>query len=444
MLFSALYIGTQIIEARAEGDVDPSNRSLGEEFLTRARQALAAGRYDKARPYSVEALLLYVVCQQFQNDDQETNTWLMMSVCARIALRQGYHQDPRHLGHFSPFEAEMRRRTFFTVEALDFLLSFQAGLPSVIPDEVCDTEHPSNLFDTDFDENCETLPPSRPPTDPTPMLYYCYKSRLGKVLRRAFRLALAAKSPSHEQTMRLDAELQEIHADVPPSLQMRPVASCFGEQPYMILHRFNLDLMYLKTLCVLHRNYINHERSNHVFDYSRKTCTEAALQILNCQAGIHAACQPGGLLYHEKWMPSSLLIYDYLLAVMVICLDLFESRKITVARSYEDQLAEVKKYDALKLSHEIWSSEQPISREARRASGVLAAILSKLPRPSVPATPVDTPNLSSEGSMNGASMNGMTTTSSWGKSRRKNISLLVDIRSFHSTPVQIRRLNEIH
>jgi len=222
----------------------------------------------------------------------------------------GYHQDPRHLGHFSPFEAEMRRRTFFTVEALDFLLSFQAGLPPAIPDEVCDTEPPSNLFDTDFDEDCEALPPSRPPTDPTPMLYYCYKSRLGKVLRRAFRLALAVKRPSHEQTMRLDVELQTIHADVPPSLQMRPIASCFGEQPYMILHRFNLDLMYLKTLCVLHRSYINHERPNSLFGYSRKTCIDAALQMLNHQAEIHAACQPGGQLSHEKWMPSSLLIYE--------------------------------------------------------------------------------------------------------------------------------------
>ncbi|TVY49194.1 Fusarisetin A cluster transcription factor [Lachnellula occidentalis] len=414
MLFSALYIGTQIVEARSEGDVDLANRSLGEEFLTRAGQALVAGKYSKARPYSVESLLLYTVCQHFRENDHESNTWLLMSVCARMAMRMGYHHDPRHLGHFSPFEAEMRRRTFFTIWNLDFLLSFQAGMPSVIPDEVCDTENPSNLFDTDFDEDCAVLPPSRPPTDPTPMLYSCYKSRLGKVLRRGFRLALAVKRPSYEQTMRLDGELQEIHADVPPSLQMRPIVSCFGEQSYMILHRFNLDLMYLKTLCVLHRNYINHERSNPVFDYSRKTCIEAALKILKYQAEIHAACQPGGQLNHEKWMPSSLLIYDYLLAVMLICLDLFESRKSTVVKSHKDQLADVKKYEALKVSYKIWSSQPTMSREDRRASSVLAAILSKLPPPNVPATPVTTPRLSSDISLAGESTNGMTSASLWG------------------------------
>jgi hypothetical protein len=329
----------------------------------------------------------------------------------------GYHQDPRHLAHFSPFEAEMRRRTFFTVEALDFLISFQAGLPAVIPEEVCDTEHPSNLFDTDFDEDCETLPPSRPPTDPTPMLYYCYKSQLARVTRRAFRLALAVKGPSYQLTMELDAELQKIHTQVPPSLQMKPLASCFGDQPYIILHRLNLDLMYLKSLCILHRNYITHERSNPAYEYSRKTCIDSALQMLKYQAEIHFACQPGGEMYKDGWMASHLLLYDYLLAVMVICLDLYESRE-SIAKSHEEQLAKVRKYDTLKLSYEVWSSQRAISKNARRASNVLGAMLSKLPHPSIAATPLDT----SQGtpSMSQESMNGMLSTSPWGKPKNKS------------------------
>lgn len=326
-------------------------------------------------------------------------------------MRLGYHQDPRHLDHFSPFEAEMRRRTFFTVEALDFLISFQAGLPAVIPEEVCDTEPPSNLFDDDFDEDSKALPSSRPSTEPTPMLYYCYKSRLSKVLRRGFRLALSVKRPSKEQTMELDAELQQIHSDVPPSLQTRPMASCFGDLPYIILHRINLDTMYLKIVCVLHRTYITYERSNPAFNYSRRTCIDAALGIMKYQAEVHTACQPGGLLHNEKWMPSSFLIYDYLLAVMVICLDLFESRKSIAARSQEDELADMKKWDALKLSYDIWSTQKTGSRDARRAMGVLAVMLSRLPRPSI--TVAETPGLP-QSPMN--SMNGVMEPSLWGKS----------------------------
>ncbi|TVY93157.1 hypothetical protein LAWI1_G000749 [Lachnellula willkommii] len=54
-----------------------------------------------------------------------------------------------------------------------------------------------------------------------------------------------------------------------------------------------------------------------------------------------------------------------------------------------------------------------MSREDRRASSVLAAILSKLPPPNVPATPVTTPNLSSDRSVAGDSTNGMTNASLW-------------------------------
>ncbi|TVY84761.1 Fusarisetin A cluster transcription factor fsa6 [Lachnellula suecica] len=417
MLFSALHIGTQVAEACADGEVDSLNRSLGEEFLKMAGQSLVAGRYDKARPYSIESLLLYTLCKHFQKGDQDTNTCLMMSVCARLSIQMGYHQDPRHLARCSPFEAEMRRRTFFTVEALDFLVSFQAGLPTSIPEEICDTEHPSNLFDTDFDEDCEKLPPSRPPTDPTPMLYYCYKSRLVRVSRHVLRYALAINRPSHEQTMILDAELQVIHTDVPPSLRPSPLASCFGDQPYTVLHRSNLELMYLKIICILHRHYINHERSNPAFDYSRKTCIGAALQMLKYQSEIHFACQPDGSLYNERWMPSHLLLYDYPLAVMVICLNLYELHQGVVTKSHEEQLAEIEQYDAVRQSYEIWSSRRAISRDARRASDVLAVLLSKLPRPSTVSTQLDTPPntlRTSPGVTDRGNMNGVMATSPWG------------------------------
>lgn len=175
MLFSALYMGSQHDSA-----TDPGKPS----FFTRAGQALVTGRYDKAKPYSVEALLLYAFCNYKRKEDRDTETWMLMGLATRLAMRMGYHRDPRHLANISPFEGEMRRRTFMIVETFDLLLSFQAGLPPIIHEGEYDCDAPSNLFDTDFDEDCKVLPPSRPPTDPTPMLYYNFKSRLAKMLRK--------------------------------------------------------------------------------------------------------------------------------------------------------------------------------------------------------------------------------------------------------------------
>ena len=341
------------------------------------------GNYLKGKLYSVESVLLYGVCKYIQKDEHDTDAWMTIGMSTRLAMKMGYHRDPRLLTNISPFEGEMRRRTFFILEAFDLLLSFQAGLPAMIQEEECDTDPPGNLFDTDFDEDCKTIPPSRPPTDSTPMLYYRYKSRLARIFRRIYRHAISLKASSYEETMRLDAELDRAHEDVPPSLKLKPMALSFTDQPYMILNRLYSDLVYLKSVCVLHRKYISQDRSNPSFDYSRKACGDAALQILKHQVELHGACQPGGLFHEHRWMLSSLSCHDFLLAAMIICLDLHESHKQSTTSSTKDLETQVKKYDALRHCYGIWLSRCEFSRDARRASSVLEIMLSKVPRPNV-------------------------------------------------------------
>ena len=77
---------------------------------------------------------------------------MITGISSRLAMKMGYHREPRHFASISPFEGEMRRRTFIIVEIFDLLSSFQAGLPLIIHEEERDTEPPSNLFDIDFDE----------------------------------------------------------------------------------------------------------------------------------------------------------------------------------------------------------------------------------------------------------------------------------------------------
>lgn len=383
MLFSTLYIGSQNYEVGDQMVVGSSNNATRAMFFKRAGQALVAGRYQKPKPYSVEAVLLYGVCKYIQKDEQDYDAWMIMGVSTRLAMKMGYHRDPSNLANISPFEGEMRRRTFCILEAFDLLLSFQAGLPAMIHEEECDTEPPSNLVDTDFDEDCEVLPPSRPPTDSTPMLYYRHKSRLAKIFRRIYRHALSFQVSSYADTMKLDAELEEAHKEVPPSLRMRPLALSFTDQPYMILNRLYCDLVYLKSVCILHRNYLSKNRLDPAFSYSRRVCGDAGLQVLKHQAEFHGACQPGGLFYDHKWMLSSLSCHDFILAAMIISLDIYESHKQSATSSPEDLEAQIKKYDALRHSYGIWMSRRDYSRDARRASSVLAIMLSKVPRPNI-------------------------------------------------------------
>ena len=185
--------------------------------------------------------------------------------------------------------------------------------------------------------------------------------------------------------MRLDAKLEEAHNEVPPSLRMRPLNLSFTDQPFMILNRLYSDLVYLKSVCVLHRKYLSQHRSDPSFGYSRRTCGDAALQILKHQAELHEACQPEGQFHDHRWMLSSLSCHDFLLAAMITCLDLYESHKQSATLCPEDLEPQARKYDALRNSYGIWASRREFSRDARRASSVLAIMLSKIPRPNISA-----------------------------------------------------------
>ena len=387
MLYSLLFVSAQLGQSCGHQGIDTTDCLKPATFLARAGQTLVAGKFRSARTYSVEAVLLYAQCQFYYRGGQDAQAWVSMGVCTRLAMKMGYHRDPRHLAGISPFDGEMRRRTFHLIGMFDLLLSFQAGLPPNMHEEECDVEPIRNLFDEDFDEDCKVLPPSRPSTEPTPMLLWCWKANFSKLLARVIRHALSLKEPRYEDTLDLDRQLREMHAEIPPSLLMKPLSSSFTDSVPTIVSRLNVQLLYLKSLCVLHRSHLSRGRSNPAYGYSRKTCTSAASQILSYQAELYLASQPGRRYHNDGSMISSVALHDYLLAAMITCLDLYESSKESTPPSEEELKIRVEQYNAVRLAREIWTSRMEKSKDASRASRILAAMLSRIPYPSrTPAT----------------------------------------------------------
>ena len=410
MLFSILHIGSHVYQATSKDMAGSPSSSTRDLFHTRAGQALVTGGYNKARPYSVEATLLYGISKFAESKDRDSPAWMIMGVTARLAMRMGYHRDSRHLPAISLFEGEMRRRVWMLVETFDLLLSSQSGIPAIIHEDDFDTEPPGNLFDTDFDENSTVIPPSRPPTDPTPMLYYCFKARVAKMSRRVIGHALSLRPQPYGRTLELDSELHVLHEETPPSLQVRPLSSSIIDEAYMILWRMNIELLYQRSLCILHREHLSQNRSESFFDYSRDTCTGAALRILDLQAELYSACQPGGHFCNDQWMLSNVVQHDFCIAAMLICLDLYEAKVHPTATSSPNSEGSTQKLNALKHTHKIWTSRGGVSREASRAAKILTTMLSKLEVPVTTSTNTSALRLPPS-TTNGAQWTDQSTTS---------------------------------
>lgn len=188
----------------------------------------------------------------------------------------------------------------------------------------------------------------------------------------------------------------------------------------------NIDLLYLKTICVLHRTYLSHDRSNVKFKYSRDTCAWAALQILRHQSELHFACQPEGPFFKDRWMLSSITLRDFLLAAMIISLDLYEHHNRPHTLCAGGSAQKVQEYDALRLAHDIWKAREQVSRDARRATKVISAMLHRISQPINSAGAVEasqpTPKLSpklmhksGDSSATAISATDSSTVSSWNK-----------------------------
>ncbi|KAI8672600.1 Zn(2)-C6 fungal-type domain-containing protein [Fusarium sp. Ph1] len=380
IMFSVLSLGAMIAKVKSlllETVAEPSF------YMHRSAQCLITGEYLNARPYSVEALMMFAHSRNVQKVDSDATIWSLYGLAVRLAQRRGYHLDAARVSpNITPFEAEMRRRTWFMVQTSDLLFSFQLGMPPMIYQEVCDADHPRNLTDDDFDEDTD-VPPSRPPIYPTPLLAWRIKSHLCRLIRRVLIHTLAVEPRPYEETMGLQAELEAFYDSVPPCYNIRPINSTSPEdQGHTIMHRLILELSYRKTLCVLHRPYLSVAKDEPRYRLSRDICRATAQRILDLHLEFDEAIREGGRMYNDRFMVSSLTLHDFLVAAMILCLDLCESTDTSPHdRQHRIQL--------LQRAHAIWNERGAKSKDARHAAKVLRAILLRVETPA--ATTISEP-----------------------------------------------------
>ena len=378
------------------GDEPPEYRGkslqLSHEFRRLTAQALQLADITQPIAQILETLILHVQAEYGRSRDAEAGVLLLVSLCVRLAMRMGYHRDPGPHPAITPFQGELRRRVWTFVRVCDLLMSFQFGLPAMVRADHTDTQPPRNIYDDELHEEMKVLPPSRPIFEATPMSYMIAKSKMTFLFGRVVERTQSITNPlSYEETMQFDHELRESRAANPPLLRMRSFQESARDPANLIMQRLGLEMVYLRSLFVLHRRFIAKGRENPRFAYSRRTCIDASMQLLEHQATLHSESSPGGRLRSVKWYISSLTTHDFLLAAMLVCLDLYHiaeaerrGRKpssplaspVTADLYAEDRREEMLR--AVEHCITIWESVREQSMEAYKASVSLRVMVEKL------------------------------------------------------------------
>ncbi|KAK8093990.1 fungal-specific transcription factor domain-containing protein [Apiospora hydei] len=334
-------------------------------------QCLVLGRYITANAYALEAFMLHLQSGLFSPDRPPLDLWFEMGTVIRLAFRMGYHRDPNKLAGISPYDVQV-----------DALMSYHNGYPSMVPSEYCDTDVPRNLENSDLRVDMTALPPSRPLNEQTPVLYIIVKAGVMAVFKRIVAHTQTVSAKPYAQTLLLDNEMNQAYSAVPDLLKRRDVKQSFLDHAVLIWQRCTIELLHLKGLIILHRRYINYEQQSPDFEPSRRACVKAALEMLARQAEVHQACEPGGWLYEDRWIFAVLPVHDFLLAAMVVCLDVsvrMRSKSQQRAAS-ETEYRELvsKEFRALFDSQRIWAASSDASHEANVAALALDLMVQKV------------------------------------------------------------------
>ena len=352
-------------------------------LLQKTEQCLVLGKYATANRYALEAFVLHIQGCFFSGMGNPVNLWFEMGTIIRLSFRMGYHRDPDNLVGISPFQGEMRRRVWLNIFQVDALMSYQLGFPSMIPTEFCDCKVPRNLEYSDFRADAAELPPSRPLTEHTTVLYTIVKAEVMRVFKKIVEHTQSLSIPPYERVGLLHSEMKQAYESVPDSLKSRDVAkSGFLDQSSLIWQRCTIEMLHLKGLIILHRRFISYGLQSVEYDPSRRACIEAALDILHRQADVYRACEPGGRLYDDRWMGAAIQIHDFLLAAMVICLHLsvkmrFKRDNLLSGGKYDDSALNQRQFEALKVSKQIFEGAKS-SPEARKAALAIGLMIKRV------------------------------------------------------------------
>lgn len=142
-----------------------------------------------------------------------------------------------------------------------------------------------------------------------------------------------------------------------------------------------LNFRYDKCRLVLHRKHIARGR-----EASIRICFDAAKLIVNGLLNMYPKFKPGGQLFGDRWLMSSIAFNDFLTGVMALSLILCQDQRTKIECLSWDERCEIRQM--LESSQEICEETKDRSAGARRMLKLLGSlrplvIMKEMQQPSV-------------------------------------------------------------
>lgn len=215
------------------------------------------------------------------NTMKKKRFWKTAGAMTQDAICVGLHREPSHMSDkISPFNQEMRRRLWATIQSYDLQASFDHGLTSIQCSLHYDVNPPRNIDDDEFDEDTKELPPSRPANEYT-FSSYQQLSRRSLPLRLELSRVLTGPRDSldYDSVIRYTNEInQEI--DSLPSWDVADTSSDQGVLKKPLLAYTLLHIQLRQYIIPLHQPFLRLRKANSKYQYSEIIYYNAARDMV--------------------------------------------------------------------------------------------------------------------------------------------------------------------
>lgn len=230
MLFAIYFAAvTSLSPEECESRLGEPRAALMSRFRFCLEQGLSKANFLMTEEIIVlQAFVLYVLC--LRRHEGSRATWSLCGLVVRIAITLGLHRDGSDF-NLPPFEAEIRRRTWWQICMLDVRTSDDHGCDPTIMVHTFDTRKPLNINDDDLSPTMIELPQER--TGITDMTFACIRFDITSVFTKlmsanavqglkndtSMALSLAAKEEAMLESQRNLEEKYLRHCDMGVPMQ---------------------------------------------------------------------------------------------------------------------------------------------------------------------------------------------------------------------------------
>ncbi|KAF7944290.1 hypothetical protein EAE96_010690 [Botrytis aclada] len=376
-------VGDSLISALSDSAVRDTEQRI-RLYREKTVQCLISSNYTEPGLYTVDTLFLYYLSEYCGSKDTLFGSWMVFGMVVRAAMRMGMHRDACHYPNISVFRGEMQRRLWGALLIIDIQTSCQVGLPRMISEGTYDTKPPNHLLDEDLHENMVILPPIRSEYESSCVSHALSKYRLLLVFGKIFDASNLVTPISNDEVMRLEKLLFDALGEIPDFFRVRSIHDLDSGPLMLRVRKFSIEMTYLKARCFLHRKFLSEAESLQKHSYSVKACVDSSMLILQYQNYMTNETARGSSLHGMKWITSSLMTYDFLLAATLLCLylgQLMAAKDKSMDINLRDFPIDWTIRDilhALSESYQIWNDPEISSEDTMKFSKVLKAMVNKV------------------------------------------------------------------